>query len=212
MNPTSINTGIHHLEFATVNGRTMLTLDSAIQFVEGPDERTYHAYLTAPLREIDFTRVLILGGGDGLAARDVLQINPDAKITLVEIDPGVVNFAMTNREMLRLNLNSLANCHILFMDAFDFVMKLPVRVTFDAVLLDLTDPKSATDLRMYTKAYLEKVKGILRPGGAISVQATMSEQFADQVAANLRDVFGNAYSLHYGIAESDGALVHAFAR
>lgn len=211
MNPISINTGIHHIEFATVDGHATLVLDGAIQFVEGPDERTYHAYLTAPLRKIPFTDVLILGGGDGLAARDVLQINPAAKITLVEIDPGVVRFSMNDWEMLRLNLASLLRCHILYMDAFDYVMQLPELPAFDAVLLDLTDPKTAADLRMYTVAYLEKVKKILRHGGTVSVQATMSQQFADQVAANLKEVFGNAYCLHYGIASDDGALVHAYA-
>src|SRR3990172_1527237 len=93
------------------NGETTLYLDDAIQFVSGHDDRLYHGVLaTMPARMLNGpVSALILGGGDGLAARNLLELSNVKKVKMIELDPGMIEFASTHPEMRRLNRNAFHN-------------------------------------------------------------------------------------------------------
>ena len=106
------------------NGNIRLYLDGHLQFAQ-QDEHRYHEALVHPLMAAqgDRSRVLILGGGDGLAVRELLKY-PDVKqIDLVDIDPAMTDLAKRLGPLRRLNQDALydkrVNLH--HRDAFTFV-------------------------------------------------------------------------------------------
>jgi hypothetical protein len=98
---------------ARFGGRVALFQDGEWQFLSGKDaEGEFHkheAKIPALLVDNNEPEVLIIGGGDGLAARDILRVKPKAKITLVDIDGEMIKFAATNPIMRKLNKDSLKN-------------------------------------------------------------------------------------------------------
>ncbi len=100
----SETTRYQHLVLTQQRQRTRLFIDGHLQF-SSDDERIYHELLVhvpmraAPRRQ----RVLILGGGDGLALREVLRYGDVAEVTLVDIDEGMIRLASEHPEMIRLN-------------------------------------------------------------------------------------------------------------
>lgn len=91
--------------FCYINGNTQFS---------SYDEHIYHEMLVHPAMALAPRRknVLVLGGGDGLAVREILKYPDVEKITLVDLDPGMTNLARDNEEMARLNEHSLANSRV----------------------------------------------------------------------------------------------------
>lgn len=88
-----------------INGATQLcSLDEAI----------YHEQLVHPVMALvpNHRRVLILGGGDGLALREVLKYPDVETVTLVDLDPGMVQLASTNKIMTRLNSDAFSDARV----------------------------------------------------------------------------------------------------
>jgi spermidine synthase len=77
------------------------------------DEAVYHENLVHPAMQVakKNERVLILGGGDGLALREVLLYKPK-EVTLVDLDPEMVEFARTDPNLRKLNRESLADARV----------------------------------------------------------------------------------------------------
>lgn len=94
-----------------------LFLNGGLQFSSG-DEAVYHEHLVHPIMAIAPRRekVLILGGGDGLALREVLKYGDVRKVVLVDIDPAIVRFASTHDALRKLNGDSFADARV---SAFD---------------------------------------------------------------------------------------------
>jgi len=90
-----------------------LFLNGNKQFASS-DERIYHEYLVHPAMEMAASRerVLILGGGDGLALREVLKYDDVQDITLVDLDPGMIEIASTNEILRELNNNAFADARV----------------------------------------------------------------------------------------------------
>jgi spermidine synthase len=78
------------------------------------DEARYHEQLVHPIMSMDrnHKHVLILGGGDGLALREVLKYDDVEIVKLVDLDPDMVDFCSTNEEMISMNKNSFANAKV----------------------------------------------------------------------------------------------------
>lgn len=95
-------------------GEHRLFLNGSLQF-SSLDEIRYHEFLVhvpmlfADKREV---KALILGGGDGLALRDILKYEQVKSVTLVDLDPGMLRFASTHPVMTRLNNNSFARAQL----------------------------------------------------------------------------------------------------
>ena len=125
-----------HVQYVrTLNHGTMLIMDQEIQY-STLDEHRYHYLLTSPMF-YQCRRILILGGGDGLAARNLYKSPTTSSITIVDWDQEFVQFAKTN---LPENLGSLLDPRttLIFGDALSYVSSS--NNTYDGVIIDLPDP------------------------------------------------------------------------
>ena len=161
-----------------------LYINGRIQFASN-DERIYHAYLTTPpmLAAYRRDRILVLGGGDGLALRDLWRWSPQA-VTLIDIDPAVVDlFAgrdadapdWLSRALVEQNAGSFDDPRLTVIhgDAFIEVERLATDdERFDVVIVDLPDPNHPDLNRLYSDYFYARVRAILSPDGAIAIQST----------------------------------------
>lgn len=158
-----------------------LYLNGSLQF-SSTDEYRYHEVLVHPTMAYaeDPKNILILGGGDGIAAKEVLKYDEVKNITLVDLDPAVVALANTNRHLLELNEGSLKNekVDVKNGDAFQFLES--TNEWFDVIIVDLPDPNNESLNKLYTKEFYSLVRNHLTPGGAAMIQAT-SPVFATEV-------------------------------
>lgn len=137
------------------------------------DEYMYHEPLvhTAVNLANDNKKVLILGGGDGCAARELLKYKNIEEITLVDLDSKMVEIAKNNKAFLKLNNNSLNNSRIktIFKDAFSFLENS--KTIFDVIIIDLPDPNNVDLNKLYTKEFYFLCNKRLSERGALITQA-----------------------------------------
>ncbi len=153
-------------------GRYRLFLNGAIQF-DSLDEHRYHEALIHPAMSRLSRRkdVLILGGGDGMAAREVLRWTDVAQVTLVDLDPRVVDLFRNNRELAKLNGESLSDERITVKheDAWTFIRDN--RDTYDLIILDLPDPRDFAVSKLYSREFYAPLMERISPHGAVVTQA-----------------------------------------
>ncbi|UOQ86284.1 polyamine aminopropyltransferase [Gracilibacillus salinarum] len=158
-----------------------LYLDGGLQ-LSSIDEHRYHEVLVHPAMAASDSHehVLILGGGDGLAARELLKYQDIKDITLVDLDPAVIELANENPHLLKLNEGSLKNdrVHVRNQDAFEYLEQS--EDWYDVVIVDLPDPNNESLNKLYTKEFYSLIRNHLKPGGAMMVQST-SPVFAREV-------------------------------
>ncbi len=130
--------------------------------------------------------VAILGGGDGLLAREVLRYGSVRDVTLVDLDPAVTDLARENRLLADLNGHALDDARVTVVNADAFRWVEESDDAFDVVLVDLVDPSTERVAKLYSQEFYGMVVAHLRPGGAFATQATSSYFTPDafwQVAA-----------------------------
>jgi spermidine synthase len=117
-------------------------------------------------------KVLVLGGGDGLALREILAYPSVEAVTLVDLDPAMPHLARTFPPLVALNRNSFADHRVTLVsdDAAVWLDEHPGQ--WDVIIVDFPDPNSFALGKLYTKAFYRHVLAHLSPGGAVSVQAT----------------------------------------
>jgi spermidine synthase len=150
-----------------------LFIDGNIQF-SASDEYRYHETLvhipmnTAKKRE----KILILGGGDGLAIREVLKYPEVTKITLVDLDEEIVKLSKTNSHIVNLNKNSFNNkkVEVFYEDAFKFLEHNAE--IYDVIIVDLPDPNNESLNKLYTNVFYRLCGNNLSSIGAMAVQST----------------------------------------
>ncbi|MET8678340.1 spermidine synthase [Streptomyces sp. NPDC004647] len=151
-----------------------LFLDGRLR-VSGRDEFRYHEALVHPAMAGPHRRVLVLGGGDGLALREVLRHRDVESVTLVELDPGVVRLARTDPGLSRLNRDAFGDrrAHVVSADAFDW-LRTAARERhrpYDVVLADLPDPGITPSTKLYSQEFYGLARRVLAPGGRLAVHA-----------------------------------------
>ena len=149
------------------------------------DEHIYHDYLVAPVLAGSARRdnILIIGGGDGLALRDVLRYEPKA-VTLIDLDSELIDIFQTPEKHLNANLarkisylnkNSLQDKRVTIFrsDAFITINKLLKEgQIFDAIIVDLPDPSHPDLNKLYTVNFYARLKQLLSGDGLIAIQST----------------------------------------
>ena len=179
-------------------GRT-LRLDGRFMTSE-KDEFFYHEALVHPVALVHPRprRALILGGGDGGAAEELLKHGLVERITLVDLDAEVVEVA--RRELAGIHRGALDDPRVRIVcgDGDRFVSTTQDR--FDLVLLDLTDPETPAD-PLYTEAFMAPLKRVLAPGGAVVLHLGAPFFEGEQVRSLVRSLqrtFGivSPYGLH----------------
>lgn len=148
---------------------TRLYLDGGLQF-STRDEYRYTESLVYPALGNGARSVLVLGGGDGLAARVLLRQPGISRIVQVELDPAVIEIARTT--LRAANGGSLDNprVRVLTGDAMAW-LRGPNPDRFDAVIVDLPDPDTPVLGRLYSTEFYALAARALAPGGLLVVQA-----------------------------------------
>jgi len=153
------------------DGRPLdLFLDGRLR-VSGRDEDRYHEALVHPAMDGPHARVLVLGGGDGLAAREVLRYPGVRRVDVVELDPAVVDLARSDPALSRLNghVYGDARVHVTVADAFRRLRTgLPVP-SYDVVIADLPDPGITASTKLYSQEFYGLVRRVLAPDGRLVV-------------------------------------------
>jgi len=118
----SKTTRYQHLVLTKRDQRLQLFINGHLQFSSN-DERIYHEMLIHPAMSIvrERSRVLILGGGDGLALREILKYPTVESVTLVDIDPEMVRLAGEYPDLVRLNDGALLDNRITVINSKAFI-------------------------------------------------------------------------------------------
>ena len=150
-----------------------LFLNGNLQF-SSIDEYRYHESLVhIPLSQHRRPRhVLVLGGGDGLAVRELLKYPSIRSITLIELDPAMIRLARRSPRLTTINQNSLNDprVHVHIADAMVFLEHSARQ--FDAVFADLPDPNNISLARLYSREFYRLVRMHLSQNGVFVTQAT----------------------------------------
>jgi spermidine synthase len=157
-----------------------LVLDGIMQTTTG-DEYIYHEMLAwVPLTAHPHPeRVLIIGGGDGGLAREVLSSPRVTDVTLVEIDSLVVE---VSKQFLPEHVRAFNDprLHLIIANGFDYLARTDVE-PFDLILIDSTDPEGTGPAGvLYTPEFHQKVFRALRDDG-LYVQQTGTPTYNPEV-------------------------------
>jgi spermidine synthase len=146
----------------------VLTLDDVVQTTEG-DNFIYHEMLThVPiLSHGSARRVLIIGGGDGGMAREVLRHASVAHVTMVEIDAGVVDFSREYLPMLSQGAFDDPRLELVIDDGAAYIRATAAR--FDVIIVDSTDPIGPGEV-LFTDTFYGHAKRALADGGILVTQ------------------------------------------
>jgi spermidine synthase len=149
---------------------TRLFLNGDLQF-SSIDEYRYHESLVHPVLAGKHDRVLVLGGGDGLAMREVLRYRDVREAVEVELDPAVLRLAEHDPRIADLNRHSLTDprVRVVVADAYAWLRETTER--FDAVIIDMPDPDATATAKLYSQEFYLLARRALAPGGRLVVQA-----------------------------------------
>lgn len=151
-------------------------LDKQLQF-SSVDERIYHEALVHPAMTLipKRKRILIVGGGDGFAMREVLKYKDVKHVDLVDLDPLVLKVAKSSKTVASLNQHSLHDKRVSIhpKDARMFLAKS--RNLYDAIIVDFPDPADKVVSRLYTAEFFRNMFQHLTPHGILVCQSHSPE-------------------------------------
>lgn len=155
--------------------RFKLFLSGNLQF-DSADEYRYHESLVHPAMTLADKprRVLVLGGGDGLAVREVLRHPSVESVTLVDLDKAITDLAVEFPLLSAKNLNSLRDPRVTVVND-DAMVWLQERVSgppFDVAIVDFPDPNNFSLGKLYTRRFYRLLKARMAPEAPIAVQST----------------------------------------
>jgi spermidine synthase len=150
-----------------------LYLGGHLQF-SSKDEYRYHEALVHPgLAALPQARsVLILGGGDGMAAREVLKYPGVERVVLVDLDAQVTELFKGQESLAQLNGGSLSDPRLQVVNRDAFLWMTEAQEQFDFVVADFPDPSSFSVGKLYSTRFYERLSQRLVPGGILTVQST----------------------------------------
>jgi spermidine synthase len=156
-------------------GRTghKLYLNGNLQFAER-DEYRYHEALVHPAMAAFGAprRVAVLGGGDGMAVREILKYPSVESVTLVELDPNMTGLFAKDPAMARLNGGALSSpkLKIVNTDAFQWLQS--GTDMFDVIVVDFPDPTNFSIGKLYTNTFYSLLAQRLSASGYAVIQTT----------------------------------------
>ena len=169
-----------------------LFLNGNLQFAQR-DEYRYHEALVHPVMAAHAApkKVAVLGGGDGMAVREVLKYPGVESITLVELDPNMTRLFTRNPTLSALNSQALSSpkVKVVNTDAFKFLET--TTDTFDIIIVDFPDPSNFSIGKLYTTSFYGLLDQRLAASGYAVVQTTsplMARKSFWTVARTIEDV------------------------
>jgi spermidine synthase len=138
------------------------------------DEERYHEPLVHPAMSLSVPheRILILGGGDGLALREILKYTDVGSVTLVDLDPGMTDLGRYHPVFVKLNRDSLQDPRVTVVNQDAAAYLADCRDLYNIVFIDLPDPNSIELSRLYTLEFYQLCRRNLAKGGILVTQAT----------------------------------------
>jgi len=180
-----------------------LYIDGHIQF-SSRDEYRYHESLVHPLLSLAGKKqnILILGGGDGLAIREVLKHTEVKRIDLVDIDPDMTRLGKHLYQLAKLNQYSLSNdkVHIYNQDAFTFINQ--AGILYDRVIIDMPDPHNEAINKLYSREFYTMIIKRMSENGFLVSQSSspfFTHKTYWSIEATLHAVFNDTLSYHVNI-------------
>ncbi|MGH8793840.1 MAG: polyamine aminopropyltransferase, partial [Stackebrandtia sp.] len=148
-----------------------LFLNGDLQF-SSVDEYRYHESLVHPAMSGDRSDVLVLGGGDGLALREVLRYPDVDSATLVELDPAMTELGRTHPKLAELNENAFDDprVDVVNADAFKWLEQQDAGA-YDVIVVDMPDPDSTTTAKLYSVEFYGMAASVLADSGRMSIQS-----------------------------------------
>lgn len=150
-----------------------LFLNGNLQF-SSADEYRYHEALVHPaLSSVNkLENVLVLGGGDGLAVREILRYPTVKQISLVDLDAVMTKLFSSQDVLLNLNKRSLLNPKVKVYNKDAFVWLREYHESYDAVIVDFPDPSSFSIGKLYSTIFYQLLKKVVKPEGIVVIQST----------------------------------------
>jgi spermidine synthase len=172
----------------------VLCLDGVVQTTEG-DEFVYHEMLThVPIMAHGAAEdVLIVGGGDGGMAREVLK-HQAVRPVMVEIDPDVVEFSKQHLPSLSNGAFDDPRLELIIADGCEFVRQTDKR--FDVIIVDSTDPIGPGEV-LFTAEFYADCKRCLKPGGIVVTQNGVPFVQPDEVTNSYRRLGESFADVHF---------------
>lgn len=152
-----------------------LFLNGNLQF-NTYDEHRYHEALVHPaFASFDETpkRILVLGGGDGLAVREILKYKTVESVTMVDLDPAMTNISRTLPILSEVNKHSFDDRRVSVINADAFVWLDNTQVKpFDIAVVDFPDPNNFALGKLYSTRFYNLLKSKLQPNASVVIQST----------------------------------------
>ncbi len=150
-----------------------LWLNGNLQF-SSRDEHRYHEALVHPgLASLPWAkRVLILGGGDGMAAREVLKYPNVESVTLVDLDRGMTELFSSAAELVQLNQGALGNSRLRVINDDAAKWLEQSEELFDFAVVDFPDPSNYSLGKLYSVSFYKLLKKHLAESGLAVIQST----------------------------------------
>lgn len=177
-----------------------LYINGNLQF-SSRDEYRYHEALVHPaLEALPWAqRVLVLGGGDGLAVREILRYPNVRQVVVVDLDPAMTGAFTTRPELVKLNGGALSDPRVKVINADAAVWLQNTDQMFDAAIVDFPDPSSFALGKLYSVPFYGVLKKHVAANGLVVVQST-SPFFAPNaywtIDATLREVGMRTWPYH----------------
>ena len=149
-----------------------LFIDGNIQFCSLDEYRYHEALVHIPMSQASQKeRVLVLGGGDGLAVREILKY-PETEITLVDLDAEMLELCRTDSQVSALNEGALDSerLTVVIDDAYRYLEE--TEDMYDVILVDLPDPNNDALNKLYTNIFYRLCGNHLTEDGVLAVQST----------------------------------------
>ncbi|WP_149828130.1 polyamine aminopropyltransferase [Streptomyces tailanensis] len=158
------------------HGRPLsLFLDGRLRVSARDGHRYHHALVHTAMNAGPHARVLVLGGGDGLAAREVLRHDGVRRVDVVELDPGVVRLARRDPALSSLNGHAYddARVRVFTEDPFTWLRDASPTTTYDydVVISDLPDPGITASTKFYSQEFYGLAREVLADDGRLVVHA-----------------------------------------
>ncbi|HEX2143965.1 MAG TPA: polyamine aminopropyltransferase [Glycomyces sp.] len=165
-----------------------LYLNGDLQF-SSVDEYRYHEALVHPAMNGPHENVLVLGGGDGLAVREILRYSDVESVTLVDLDGAVTELARTFDELVALNEGAMNDPKVEVINEDAFTWLRQQTGAWDTIIVDMPDPDATETAKLYSLEFYALATGRLTEAGRMVVQSG-SPYFAPKtywtIAATLR--------------------------
>lgn len=177
-----------------------LYLNNNLQF-SSADEYRYHEALVHPVmaNAAKVENVLVLGGGDGLAVREILKYKDVKKITLVDLDQGMTQLFKTNTILTGFNQKSLLNDKVTVYNQDAYIWVKDAKEKFDVVIIDFPDPSNYSLGKLYSLNFYKTLQRILTHESVVVVQTT-SPYFAPKsfwcINKTVKEIFPKTDAFH----------------